>query len=129
MTTKGSNQIREKWTKLLMEMLSEIGEDVSLIASNSFNFPVCTLDENGNNDEEGWVEIVIKVPKDDNEGEAKREEYELKTKLKAEKAIEAEKKKQAKIAKDNAIRAEKQAQLQKLREGKIQPSFFLTLLL
>ena len=119
MTTKGSNQIREKWTKLLMEMLSEIGEDVSLIASNSFNFPVCTLDENGNNDEEGWVEIVIKVPKDDNEGEAKREEYELKTKLKAEKAIEAEKKKQAKIAKDNAIRAEKQAQLQKLREGKI----------
>lgn len=119
MTNKGANEIRAKWTKIIMGLLSEYGEDCKLIASNTFNFPVCTVDENGNNDEEGWVEITVKVPKDDDEGEAKREEFELKTKLKIEKAKVDAEKKARKIERDKQLRAEKQAQLQKLRDGKL----------
>lgn len=119
MTNKGANEIRAKWTKIIMELVSNYGEDCELVTSNAFNFPVCTVDENGNNDEEGCVVVTIKVPKDDSDYEAMREEFKLKTKLKAEKAKADAEKKARKIERDKQLRAEKQAQLQKLRDGKL----------
>ena len=52
------NQLREKWTKFIFDMLTENGEDVGYIKDNVINFP--TLDSDGN---EKDIEITIKVPK------------------------------------------------------------------
>lgn len=65
-----SNSIREKFIKVLFEQFAS-NEDVGMIASNSFNFPV--VSEDG---EEGWCEIVVKVTKDQgDDGYMKREQY------------------------------------------------------
>ena len=87
MKTTTANTIRERYLSAIMSYFTD--EDVGKIASNSFNFPIV---EDG---EEGWIEIVVKIPKDD-EGYAKREEYTMKCKKKIErdkKAREERKKK------------------------------------
>ena len=71
-----------------------------MITSNSFNFPVVVEGE------EGWVEVVVKVPKEyGDEGYDKREEYSLKLATNAEKAKAKAEAKAKKIAKDKAKRA------------------------
>ena len=78
-------------------------EDCGMIASNSFNFPVVAADG-----EEGWVEIVVKVPKgtkdEEYDGYGRRQQYDLDLKEKAEKKAKAEEAKAKKIAKDKARR-------------------------
>jgi len=78
-------------------------EDCGMIASNTFNFPVVA-----NDGEEGWVEIVVKVPKgtkdEEYDGYGRRQQYELECKEKAEKKAKAEEAKAKKIAKDKAKR-------------------------
>ena len=86
MKLANANSIRTKYLEVLKSALG--AEDIGQIASNSFNFPVVAEDG-----EEGWVEIVVKIPKEDgDEGFGKREEYQLKCAEKAEKAkVNAEK--------------------------------------
>lgn len=80
MTTKNSNKIRAQFIEKLFKFFEAEGEDVGMITSGSFNFPVTAEDG-----EEGSVQIVVKVPKIDETYEL-REEYEMKLKAKAEKA-------------------------------------------
>lgn len=97
MKTTTANIIRERYLSAIMSYFTD--EDIGRIASNSFNFPIV---EDG---EEGWVEIVVKVPKETgDEGYDKREEYTLKIKEKEEKAKASAEAKAKKIAKDKARR-------------------------
>ena len=103
MKLTNANSIRAKYLETLMNALG--AEDIGQIASNSFNFPVVADDG-----EEGWVEIVIKAPKENgDEGFDKREEYKLKCAEKAEKAKANAEKKAKKIERDKALREAKKA--------------------
>lgn len=96
-----ANAVRGSLIEKLYKEFSE-NEDVGMVSSNSFNFPVV---EDG---EEGWVEIVVKVTKDGgDDGYLKRDEYKMKCEEKAEKAKVAAEKKAKKIAKDKKLREEK----------------------
>ena len=100
MKTTTANIIRERYLTAIMSYFTD--EDFGRIASNSFNFPIV---EDG---EEGWVEIVVKVPKyDGDEGYALREEYEMKCKERVEKAKASAEAKAKKIERDKKIREEK----------------------
>lgn len=96
-----ANAIREHYIKAVRSLFDE--EDCGMTTSNSFNFPIVWEGE------EGWVEIVVKVPKyDGDEGYALREEYEMKCKERAEKAKAQAEAKAKKIAKDKARREAKE---------------------
>ena len=102
-----ANAIRKQYIEELLAYFhcndSADGEDVGMVSSNSFNFPIVT-DEG----EEGWVEVVVKVPKyDGDEGYALREEYEMKCKERAEKAKTQAEAKAKKIERDRKAREEK----------------------
>lgn len=105
MKLANQNAIRADYIKRLFEYLGGYphDEDCGMIASNTFNFPVVADDG-----EEGWVEIVVKVPKgtkdEEYDGYARREQYEIDLKEKAEKKAKAEEAKAKKIAKDKARR-------------------------
>lgn len=94
--------IREKYVGTLAELLS--AEDVMRTGTGSVAFPVVADDG-----EEGWVEVVVKIPKwtDDDDGYAKAEEYRLAVDEKKAKAEEKAKAKAEKIAKDKAKREKK----------------------
>lgn len=110
MKLSNANVIRSRVVKAVMAYFVEANEDCGMIASNSFNFPIVAEDG-----EEGWVEVVVKVPKgtkdEEYDGYGRREQYEIDLKEKAEKKAKAEKKKAEKIAKDKAKR-------EKNKEGK-----------
>lgn len=96
-----ANAVRSSLIEKLYKEFSET-EDVGMVSSNSFNFPVV---EDG---EEGWVEIVVKVTKDGgDDGYLKRDEYKMKCEEKAEKAKASAEKKAKKIARDKKLREEK----------------------
>ena len=103
MKLANANVIRSRVVEAIMAYFVEASEDCGMVASNSFNFPVVAEDG-----EEGWVEIVVKVPKgtkdEEYDGYGRREQYELDLKEKAEKKAATEKKKAEKIAKDKARR-------------------------
>ena len=105
MKLTNANAIRSSVIHNLFDHFSNI-EDCGFIASNSFNFPVVAEDG-----EEGWVEIVVKVPKgtkdEEYDGYGRREQYEIDLKEKAEKKAKAEEAKAKKIAKDKARREKK----------------------
>lgn len=104
MKLSNANAIRARIVRDLFDKFSEV-EDVGMITSNSFNFPVV---EDG---EEGWVEIVVKVTKDaGDDGYAKRDEYEMKCSERTEKAKASAEKKAKKIAKDKADREKRKAE-------------------
>lgn len=94
--------IREKYVNALAELLS--AEDVMRTGTGSVAFPVVADDG-----EEGWVEVVVKIPKwtDDDDGYAKAEEYRIAAEEKKEKAEEKARAKAEKIAKDKAKREKK----------------------
>ena len=100
MKLANANKIRAKVLEAIMAYFVEADEDCGQIASNSFNFPIV---EDG---EEGWVEIVIKIPKED-EGYEKREEFQMKMKEKEEKKKAEAKAK--KIERDKKAREAKKA--------------------
>ena len=106
MKTANANKIRKQYIEELLAYFacegSSDGEDCGMITSNSFNFPVVADDG-----EEGWVEIVVKIPKED-DGYEKREEYKIKVRNRAEKAKAQAESKAKKIAKDKALREAKE---------------------
>lgn len=96
-----ANEVRANLIAQLLEQFS-VNEDCGMVNSNTFNFPIVK------DDEEGWVEIVVKVPKyTDDEGYALREEYTMKCEEKRVKAEEQAKKKAEKIKKDEEKRKAK----------------------
>ena len=103
MKLANANEIRARLIGVLSAFFDEKGEDVGLIASNTFNFPIVAEDG-----EEGWVEVVVKVPKgtkdEEYDGYGRRQQYALDLKEKAEKKAKAEETKAKKIAKDKARR-------------------------
>lgn len=81
------DKLRTQITQDLIEYFTSRSEDVAQITSGSFNFPT-EIDG-----EEGFVEIVVKIPKyNDDEGYALREEYQIKLKNKAERELRKNKK-------------------------------------
>ena len=104
MKLSNANQIRAGVIENLFNHLKDYcEEDCGMIASNSFNFPVVADDG-----EEGWVEIVVKVPQgtkdEEYDGYGRRQQYELELQEKAEKKAKADEAKAKKIAKDKAKR-------------------------
>ena len=114
MKLANANKIRKQYIEELLTYFrcdgSSDGEDCGMITSNSFNFPVVADDG-----EEGWVEIVVKIPKED-DGYEKREDYVLKLKEKEEKKkIQAEAKAK-KIERDKKTREEKKRKKEERKE-------------
>ena len=98
---KFADRIRKMYIEDLYHIFFEKGEDIGMIASNSFNFPV-VLDG-----EEGFVEIVVKVPKDGSDDNyLKRTAYTDKLANKAAKAEKAKAKKEKAIAEKAKQKAE-----------------------
>lgn len=110
MKTATANKIRAKAIEAIMAYFIEASEDCGMIASNSFNFPI--VSEDG---EEGWVEVVVKIPKEcGDEGYDKREEYRLKCAEKKARDKERAEAKARKIEQDKANReAKKKAKEEK----------------
>lgn len=112
-----ANEIRAEFIQKLMEAYAD--EDTGMIASNSFNFPIVK------DEEEGWVEIVVKVPKyGDDEGYALREEYVMKCEERAQKEHEKAEAKARKMAKDEEKRrakAEAKAEAEAQPLGRVRP--------
>ena len=106
MKLANANAIRAKTVAALQTYFDQCGEDIGVIASNTLNFPVVAEDG-----EEGWVEVVVKVPKgtkdEEYDGYGRREQYAIDLKEKAEKKAAAEEAKAKKIAKDKAKREKK----------------------
>ena len=105
MTSKNATYFRTNFVNELFNYFSAKGEDCGAITSGSFNFPVV-----GSDGEEGWVEIVVKVPKgtktDEYDGYEQREAYELKLKAAAERTAKSKAKAEAAQAKRAAKNAE-----------------------
>lgn len=101
MKTTNANKFRVKAIEEIMTYFVEAKEDCGMIASNSFNFPIVAEDG-----EEGWIEVVVKIPKED-DGYEKREEYDMKTKERAEKRKAQAEAKAKKIERDRKAREEK----------------------
>ena len=102
MKLANANKIRVKVLEAIMAYFVEADEDCGQIASNSFNFPIV---EDG---EEGWVEIAVKIPRED-EGYEKREEIQMKMKEKEERKKAQAEAKAKKISKDKARREKEKA--------------------
>lgn len=97
-----ANAARARYINQIMSFLSENGEDVALVTSNSCNLPIV---EDG---EEGVLEIVVKVVKKDyDECMQEREDYKMKLQEQAEKKAEREREAAAKKAKAEAKKKEK----------------------
>ena len=101
MKLANANKIRAKVLEAIMAYFVEADEDCGQIASNSFNFPIVADDG-----EEGWIEIVVKIPKED-EGYEKREEFQMKAKEKEEKKKAQAEAKAQKIERDKKMRGER----------------------
>ena len=100
-------ELKNQYVEKLMQMLSA-QEDIGRTASNEFNFPV--VDSEGNED---FIVVKLVIPTGTREGEeydgyGARTDYDIKMKVKAEKAEAAAIAKAKKIAKDEARRAAKE---------------------
>ena len=102
-----NEKLREKFLEIVGEILKEKDEEVLRTGSNEIAVPC--LDEEGN---EKFVVLTIKVPTGSRDGDAydgyaMAEEFEIKQKLKAEKAKETAEKKAKKIERDKKLREQK----------------------
>lgn len=95
-----ANDVRSSHISAIMNLYASKGEDVGMIASNSFNLPIVV------DGEEAWLEVVVKIPKED-DGYAKREEYTMKCDERKAKAEEKAKAKAKKMERDKKAREEK----------------------
>ena len=94
---KFADKVRAQYVEKIFQFLESLGEDVGMIESNSFNFPV-VLDG-----EEGFVEVVVKVPKDrGDDNYLKRDTYADKVRDRKERAEKAAAKKKAVAEKEKA---------------------------
>lgn len=92
---KFADKVRAQYVEKIFQFMESLGEDVGMIESNSFNFPV-VLDG-----EEGFVEVVVKVPKDrGDDNYLKRDTYADKVRDRKERAEKAAAKKKAAAEKE-----------------------------
>lgn len=92
-----ANTVRSNYINDIMSYLTEKGEDVALVTSNTCNLPFVI------DGEEGVLEVVVKVVKKDyDECMQEREDYVAHLAEQAEKKALAEKAKAEKIAKAKA---------------------------
>ena len=108
MKLANANLIRGTMVDALMSFMGSVrGEDVCMIASNTFNFPVVAPDG-----EEGWVEVTVKIPKgtkdEEYDGYGRREDYRISLEEKAEKTAKREAEKAVKLAKAEARKKAKE---------------------
>lgn len=104
-----ANIVRNSIVSKLYEQFSA-QEDCGMITSGSFNFPIV---QDG---EEGFVEIVVKVPKyDSDEGYALRDDYVTKCATAEAKAQERAEAKAKKIERDSKAREEKRLAREKAK--------------
>lgn len=90
MAIKFADKARAEYVKKIFDFVESLGEDVGMIESNSFNFPIVI------DGEEGFVEVVVKVPKDrGDDNYMKRETYADKVRERKERAEKAAAKKSA----------------------------------
>lgn len=102
-----NDKLRERFLKLVSEMLVNNEEEVLRTNSNEITIPC--VDDEGN---EKFVVFTIKVPTGSRDGDAydgysMAQEYEIKCKLKAEKAKADAEKKAKKIERDKKLREQK----------------------
>ena len=102
-----NEKLRERFLEIICEILKEKDEEVLRTGSNEIAVPC--LDEEGN---EKFIVLTIKVPTGSRDGEAydgysMAEEFEIKQKLKVEKAKETAEKKAKKIERDKKLREQK----------------------
>lgn len=114
MDNKIKDKVRREMTEKLFEMWKTENDDIGMIASNSFNFPIVAP-----NGEEGWAKITLTITNDEgDDGYMEREQYNDTVRnaaaRKAKQAADAA----AKIKRDEARRAQKLARLGKT-ENKI----------
>lgn len=105
MKISNQNSIRAKYTADLLAYFSQ-SEDCGQVKSNTLNFPVVTDDG-----EEGWVEIVVKVTKDDDgdDGYIKRQVYIDGVREKEEKAKAKKEKAEKDKARKEKLKSEKKS--------------------
>ena len=97
MAMKFADRARAEYIKKVYDFLESQGEDVGMIESNSFNFPIVI------DGEEGFVEVVVKVPKDrGDDNYMKREVYADKVRDRKERAEKAAAKKKPTTEKTDA---------------------------
>ena len=88
MAVKFADKARTEYVKKIFDFVESLGEDVGMIESNSFNFPIVI------DGEEGFVEVVVKVPKDrGDDNYLKRDTYADKVRDRKERAAKAAAKK------------------------------------
>ena len=88
MAIKFADKARAEYVQKIFQFMESLGEDVGMIESNSFNFPIVI------DGEEGFVEVVVKVPKDrGDDNYLKRDMYADKVRDRAERAAKAAAKK------------------------------------
>jgi hypothetical protein len=110
-------EIKAKYLEDLIFYFEEGDEDVLRVGSNEIAFPI--VDENG---DEHFLVVTLKIPTgtrdgDPYDGYGLAEDYQMKQEEKKRKAIEAQKKKEAKIERDKAYR-QKVAEIKKAKEEK-----------
>lgn len=94
---KVADKVRSLYIKELFDYFTNKGEDVGMIASNSFNFPIVM------DGEELFLEVVVKVPKDGGDDNfLKRDTYADKVRERKERAEKAAAKKKAVAEKEKA---------------------------
>ena len=85
---KVADKVRSLYIKELFDYFANKGEDVGMIASNSFNLPLVM------DGEELFLEVVVKVPKDSGDDNyLKRDTYADKVREREERKVKAEAKK------------------------------------
>lgn len=96
-----ANAIRAEYVDKIGKFMTENEEDIGMISSNCFNFPIVTEDG-----EEAWVEVTVKVPKgtkdEEYDGYARREQYQISCQEKADKKAKREAESKAKKEKKKA---------------------------
>ena len=112
-------KVRNFYLDKITKFLDGEGEEILMIKTNQFCFPV--VDDEGN---ELFIKVVVSVPngsKDKNGGYGEAIGYETEKKQKEEKKAEKAKKKAEKMERDKLERQrkkEQQANKEKYREGK-----------
>lgn len=111
-----NDKLREQYIGLLSELFSDRGEEVLRTGSNEIALPC--VDEESN---EKFIVLTVKVPTGSRDGDpydgySMAEEYEIKTRQKAETAAKKATEKAKKMERDAKQRA-KQAELKARRTG------------
>ena len=101
------DRLRAKYVEIVKNAIAQLGEEILVTGTNEFCFPC--VDDDGNDE---FVVVTIKVPTGSRDGDAYdgyglAQEFEMKSKEKAEKHTKAAVEKARKIERDKAQREAK----------------------